>query len=144
MPFFRIFVQLFVAKCPKHCFDGVYFCVPWTKSFAVQLNLAKFMYEHNANILPSFFDNFFSKQYNMHNHGTRQPVSDNFYHKRVITEYGKKMLQYVRPVAWDCISDEIKTLPWHMFSYEVKSQVLAGYWLLCEIYTWFVKFLRIV
>ena len=41
----------------------------------------------------------FLKLYNIHDHGTRQQVSGNFYHKRVRTDYGKKMLQYVGPVA---------------------------------------------
>jgi len=59
------------------------------------LNLEKFMYKYNADILPSSFDNFFSKLYNIHDHGTRQQVSGNFHHKRVRTDYGKNMLQYV-------------------------------------------------
>ena len=91
-----------------------------------QLNLEKFMYKYNADILPSSFDNFFSKLYNIHDHGTRQ-VSRNFHHKRVRTDYGKKMLQYVRPVAWGCISNNIKMLPLHTFSNHVKSRLLCGY-----------------
>ena len=78
------------------------------------------MYKDNANTLPSSFDNFFSKLYNIH-------VSGNFHHKRVRTDYGKTMLQYVGPVAWGCISNSIKMLPLHTFSYQVKSQLLAGY-----------------
>jgi len=64
-----------------------------------QLNLEKFMYKYNADILLSSFDNFFSKLYNIYDHGTRQQVSGNFHHKRVRSDYGKKMLQYVGPVA---------------------------------------------
>jgi len=59
-----------------------------------QLNLVKFMYKYNADILPSSFDNFFSKLCNIHDHGTRQ-VSGNFHRKRVRTDYGKKMPRYV-------------------------------------------------
>ena len=58
------------------------------------------MYKYNADILPSSFDNLFSKLYNIHDHGTRQQVSGNFHHKRVRTDYGKEMLQCARPVAW--------------------------------------------
>ena len=47
------------------------------------------MYKYNADILPSSFDNFFSKLYNIHDHGTRQHVSGNFHHKRFRTDYGK-------------------------------------------------------
>jgi len=65
-----------------------------------QLNLEKFMYKYKADILPSSFDNFFSKLYNIHDHGTKKQVSGNFHHKRVRTDYGKKMLQNVGPVAW--------------------------------------------
>jgi len=36
------------------------------------------------------------------------------------------------PVAWGCISNNIKMLPLHIFSYRVKSRLLAGYWLLCD------------
>jgi len=39
----------------------------------------------------------------------------------------KKMLQYVRPVAWGCVSNNIKMLPLHTFSNQVKSQLLAGH-----------------
>jgi len=46
------------------------------------------------------------------------------------------MLQDAGPVAWECISNKIR-IPLRMFSYQVKSQLLAGYWLLCEIYMWF-------
>jgi len=92
-----------------------------------QLNLEKFMYKYNVDILPSSFDNFFSKLYNIHDYGTRQQVSGNYHHKRVKTDYSKKMLQYVVPVTWRCISNNIKILPLHMFSYQVKSRLLGGY-----------------
>jgi len=39
----------------------------------------------------------------------------------------KKMLQYIGPVAWGCISNNTKMLPLHMFFYRVKSRLLAGY-----------------
>ena len=81
-----------------------------------QLNLEKFIYKYNADILPSSFDNFFSKVHCVHDHATRQQVSGNYHHKRVITDYGKKMLQYVGPVAGGCISNDTKMLPLHMFS----------------------------
>ena len=55
-----------------------------------QLNLEKFIYKYNADILLSSFDNFFSKLCNIHDHGTRQQASGNFHHKRVRTDYGKK------------------------------------------------------
>jgi len=92
-----------------------------------QLNLENFMYKNNADILPSSFNNFFSKLHCVHDHATRQQVSGNYHHKRVRTYYGKKMLQYVDPVEWGCISNNTKMLPLHMFSYQVKSRLLAGY-----------------
>jgi len=39
-----------------------------------QLNLKKFMYKYNAHILPSSFDNSFSKLDNIHDHGTFQDI----------------------------------------------------------------------
>jgi len=45
------------------------------------------------------------------------------------------MLQYEGPAAWGCICNNIKRLPLRMFSYQVNSRLLAGYWLLCVIYT---------
>ena len=57
-----------------------------------QLNLEKFMYKYNADILPSSFDNFFSELHCIHDHATRQQVLGNYHHKRVRTDYGKKML----------------------------------------------------
>ena len=65
-----------------------------------QLNLEKCMYKYNADILPSSFNNFFSKVHCIHDHSTRQQVSGNYHHKHVRTNYGKKMLQYIGPVAW--------------------------------------------
>jgi len=88
-----------------------------------------------TNIRRSSFDKLYSKLYYMHDHSTRQQVSGNVHHKRVRRYYGKEILQYVGPVAWSCLSNKIKILPLHMFSYQVKSQLLAGYWLLCEIYS---------
>jgi len=84
------------------------------------------MYKYNADILPSSFNNFFSKLHNIHDHRTRQ-VSGNFHHKRVGTDHGKKMLQYVGPTAWGCISNNIKILPLHTFSNQLKSRLLAGH-----------------
>jgi len=75
------------------------------------------MYKYNADTLPSSFDNFFSKLHCIHDHGTRQ-VSGNYDHKRVRTDYGKKMLQYVDPVAWDCISNNIKRYHYICFPIE--------------------------
>ena len=69
-----------------------------------QHNLEKFMYKYNADILHSSFDNFFSKLCNIHDHGTRQ-VSGNFHHKRVRTDYGKKVLRSEeRRVGKECRS----------------------------------------
>jgi len=85
------------------------------------------MYKYNADILPSSFDNLFFKLHCIYYHGTRQQVSRNYHHKRVRTDYGKKMLQYVGPVARGCISNNTKMLPLHMFSYRVKSGLHAGY-----------------
>jgi len=55
-----------------------------------QLHLEKFMYKYNAAILPSSFDNFFSKLHCIHDHATRQQVSENYHHKRFRTDYGQK------------------------------------------------------
>jgi len=51
-----------------------------------QLNLEKFMYKYNADMLPSSIDNFFSKLHCVHDHATRQQVSGNYHHKRVRTD----------------------------------------------------------
>ena len=84
------------------------------------------MYMYNADILPSSFNNFFSKLHWVHDHATRL-VSGTYHRKRVGTDYGKNLLQYIGPVAWGCISNNTKMLPLHMFSYRVKSRLLAGY-----------------
>ena len=75
------------------------------------------MYKYNADILPSSFNSFFSKLHCIHDYATRQQVSGNYHHKRVRTNYGKKMLQYIGPFARGCISYKTKMLPLHMFSY---------------------------
>ena len=76
---------------------------------------------------PLLLITFFSKLHCVHDHATRQQVSGNYHHKRVRTDYGKKMLQYVGPVAWRCISNNSKMLPLHMFSYRTKTRLLVGY-----------------
>jgi len=85
------------------------------------------MYKYTADILHSSFNNVFSKLHCVPDHATRQQVSGNYHHKRVRTDYGKKMLQYVGLVAWGCISNNTKMLPLHMFSYRVKPRLLAGH-----------------
>jgi len=44
------------------------------------------------------------------------------------------MLQYVGPVAWGCISNNIKMLPLHMFSYQVKSRLGI------DSYVWYIQY----
>jgi len=55
-----------------------------------QVNLEKFMHKYNADILPSSFDNLFSKLHCIHDYGTRQQVSGIFHHKRVRTDFMAK------------------------------------------------------
>jgi len=96
-----------------------------SESDLYQLNLEKFMHKHNTNILPSSFDNFFSKLCNLHDHGIRQQFSENFHHKRVRAEYGKNMLQCVGRVAWGCISNALP-LPYTSFPVEWNCDCLLG------------------
>jgi len=81
-----------------------------------QLNLEKLIYKYNADILPSSFDNLFSKLYNIHDHGE---VSGNFYHERVRIDYGKKMLQFVGLVTWGCIFPIISKC-YHCINFHIK------------------------
>ena len=46
-------------------------------------------------------------------------IWENFNHKRVRIDYGKKC-NMRGPVAWDCISNKIKPVPLHMFSSSLK------------------------
>jgi len=85
------------------------------------------MCKYNGNILPSSFDNIFQNYTAYMIMAQDNKLHGNYHHKRVRTDYGKKMLQYVGPVAWGCISNSIKMLPLDMFSYRVKSRLLAGY-----------------
>ena len=92
-------------------------------SYLYQLNLEKFMYKYNADILPSSFDNFFWKLYNIH-----IMAQDKFQGIFIIN-----MLELIRvkkccnvgPVAWVCISNNVKMLPLHTFLNQVKSQLLT-------------------
>jgi len=52
-----------------------------------QVKLEKFMHKYNADILPSSFDNVFSKLHCIHDYGTRQQVSGIVHHKRVGTDF---------------------------------------------------------
>jgi len=38
-----------------------------------------------------------------------------------------KMLLCAGPIAWDCISNKIKTLALHVFSYQVKLRLFVVY-----------------
>ena len=74
----------------------------------------------------------FSELHYIYDHGTRQHVSKIVHHKPVRTDYGKanivkQMLQYAECVAWECISNKIRMLPLHVFSYHVKSHLVAVY-----------------
>jgi len=89
------------------------------------------VYKYNADILPSMpiscpaLDNFFSKLYNIHDHGTRR-VSEKFYHKRVRTDYGKNNTAICKTCCMGCISNNNQMLPIHTVSNQVKSRMLAG------------------
>ena len=100
-----------------------------------QLYLEKFMYKYNADILPSSFDNFFSKLYNIHDHGPRQ-VSGNFHHKRVRTDYGKKMLQYVGPAAWVVFPIISKSYHYMRFQIKQNRECLLG----IDSYVWYTQY----
>ena len=73
-----------------------------------QLNLEKFMYKYNADILPSSFNNFF-QNYTAY---MIMPQDNKFQEIIIINVLElimvKKILQYIGPVAWGCISNNTK------------------------------------
>jgi len=85
------------------------------------------MYKYNADILPSSVDNFFQNCTAYMIMAKDSKFQEIFIINLLELIMVKKMLQYVGPVAWGCSSNMIKTLPLHMFSYWIKSCLLAGY-----------------
>ena len=57
-----------------------------------QMEIAKFMFKFNNQMLPSFFDSYFIKLDKVHNYNTKQKSRNEFYQSFIGSEIGKKSL----------------------------------------------------
>ena len=68
-----------------------------------QMEIAKFMFKFNNQMLPSFFNSYFIKLDKVHNYNTRQNSRNEFYQSFTDSEIGKKSLHHVCLNSWKSI-----------------------------------------
>ena len=91
-----------------------------------KLNILKFVYKHQNNLLPEIFCNQFVHNNKIHYHDTRQ--SNNLHLHHHITTLGNKQIRYQGPNLWNKIPSEIKnTSSLKVFTKKVKQILLSSY-----------------
>jgi hypothetical protein len=91
-----------------------------------KLNILKFVFKHQNNLLPEIFCNQFVNNNNIHYHDTRQ--SNNLHLHHHITTLGNKQIRYQGPNLWNKIPSEIKnTSSLKVFTKKVKQILLSSY-----------------
>ena len=68
-----------------------------------QMEIAKFMFQFNNQMLTSFFDSYFIKLDKVHNYNTRQKSRNEFYQSFIGSEIGKKSLHHMCLTSWKFI-----------------------------------------
>ena len=75
----------------------------------MKLNLLKFIYDFNHDLLPSDLSNIFIYNSDIHNYNTRSTVIQGLFIPEIsTTNYGTKSIKYQGPLIWNELS---RTLP---------------------------------
>ena len=76
-----------------------------------RLEVGKFMYKFNNDILPENFQNYFKHVSAIHNHNTRTTANLSMNPIRSNTKFSKNTLKYKGVEVWNSIPSDIKHLP---------------------------------
>ena len=71
------------------------------------MELLKFMFSYEHNLLPANFNSYFEKVKTMHTHGTRMASQSKFLIPRYNTVTGQKSLMYSGAVMWNSLPRHI-------------------------------------
>ena len=93
----------------------------------LKLEIAKFMYCYNNNLLPTNFQKYFTRSNTIHHHFTRFSLN-NFQIPNHNSNRGLRSLSYLGANLWSKIPDNIKFKPsLHAFSSNYKTLLLSSY-----------------
>ncbi len=91
-----------------------------------KLNIAKFIYKQQNNLLPETFNNYFTKIKENHNHKTRK--NENISINKCKTEIGKRATTYLGANEWNSIPIHIrKAKSLKSFTKEAKKYFINQY-----------------
>ena len=96
------------------------------------MEIAKFMFKFNNQMLPDFFNNYFTKFDNVHNYNTRQKTRAEFFQYSVASESRRKPLHHIGLKVWKNVSKEFRHYPFPTFKKYFKTNILLNYEC-CEI-----------
>ena len=93
--------------------------------YMIKMELAKFIFKFNNQMLPSSFNNYFINLNQVHKYNTRQKFRNEFYHFSVGSESGKKTLQCNCLNIWRNIPQEFRPCSFTKFKKYFKTISLA-------------------
>ena len=90
-----------------------------------QLELSKFMYRFNKNMLPKPFSNSFGKISDMHSIRTRSASSNKLYLPNFKKKSGRSSIKFLGVQCFNDIPEEWKNLKMYQFKEEMKKNMLS-------------------
>ena len=93
----------------------------------VQLHISIFMYKFHNNLLPSYFDAFFTEIGNVHSYNTRAAANESYYLPRARTNYGLFNIRFQGPKVWDSLAKNIKLSSLKGFKDNLRKELLSKY-----------------
>ena len=93
----------------------------------VQLHISIFKYKFHNNLLPSYFDAFFTEKGNVHSYNTRAAANESYYLPRARTNYGLFNIRFQGPKVWNSLAKNIKLSSLKGFKDNLKKELLSEY-----------------
>ena len=93
----------------------------------INMEIAKFMFKFNNNMLPSSFDNYFTRLDEVHNYNTRQKMRNEYFQTYIGSENGKKTLHHISLSVWKCIPQDKRHCSFPKFKQYLKANTLDKY-----------------
>ena len=86
------------------------------------------MFKFHNNLLPSYFDTFFTEIGEIHKYNTRAAANRSYYLPRARTNYGLFNIKFHGPKVWNSLAKNIKLLnSLKSFKYNLKKELLSKY-----------------
>ena len=82
---------------------------------------AKFVYSYNFNLLPKFFDNYFSYAKSCHYRTTRFSLKNHLNILLFKSNRTQRSIKYIEPKIWNSISHNLRTMTFNKFKKHYKS-----------------------